>query len=456
MSQPTTTPSVQQPTPPEAALPVRRREIVGWAMFDFANSSYTTLVVTVAFSVYFTKLVAPGDGADFYWGLGILISNLIVILAAPVLGALADDSGRKKLFLAGTYVLCVAGTAALWWVVPGRVALGLTLFVVSNVGYSLGENLAGAFLPEISTPANIGRISGFGWGLGYFGGLACLLVCWPLLDGGFDLGNLSGLRLAWPVTAAFFLVSALPTFIFLRERAPRGEPRPLATYAKNTWRRLSTTAHSLAHFSELARFLAIFFVFSCGLMTVIAFASIFAERTLGFSSGELIVLFMALQLSSAGGAFLFGWVQDRMGARHTIQVTLGLWIAVSVGAYLCHSKALFWAIAVAAGLGIGSLQSASRALVGLFSPVGKSGEFFSFWGLAGKGAYMLGPFVFGALSSLTGSQRTAILANGIFFLAGLLAMFSVDQKRGRDAAEAWEARGADTGDGGVEATAEPA
>jgi UMF1 family MFS transporter len=407
-------------------------------MFDLANSSYTTLVVTVAFSVYFTKLVVPGNRADFLWGLGIFLSNLAVILISPVLGALADDTGRKKLFLAATYLLCVAGTALLWFVLPGQAILGLVLFVVSNVGYSLGENLAGAFLPEISTPATIGRISGFGWGLGYFGGLACLLACWPLLAGGFTLENLGGLRAAWLVTAVFFLVSALPTFIFLRERAPRGPRRPLADYAGATFGRLATTAHSLRHFSELARFLAFFFVFSCGLMTVIAFASIFAERTLGFTSGELILLFMALQLSSAGGAFFFGWVQDKLGARLTIQATLVLWIAVSVGAFYCQTKTLFWVIAIAAGLGIGSLQSASRGLVGLFSPVGKSGEFFAFWGLAGKGAYMLGPVVFGALSSLTGSQRTAILANGIFFVVGLVGMFTVHESRGLAAARAWE------------------
>lgn len=427
------------PAPPDAP-PVRPRELVSWAMFDFANSGYTTLIVTVAFSIYFTKLVAPGGSADFLWGLAIQISNLVVIVMAPPIGAMADDTGRKKLFLAGTYVLCVAGTAALWTVTPGLAILGVVLFIVSNIGFSLGENLASSFLPEISTPANIGRISGFGWGLGYLGGLTCLGLTWPLLSGGFVLDNLASLRAIWLVTAAFFLVAALPTFLFLRERAPRSPARPLVSYVRGSFSRLATTVRSLRHFAELARFLAIFFVFSCGLSTVIAFASIYAERTVGFGPGELIGLFMALQISSAGGAFLFGWIQDTIGARRTIQITLALWVLVSAGAALTTTKGMFWAVALFAGLGIGSLQSASRALVGLFSPVGKSGEFFAFWGLAGKGAFALGPIVFGLISSRTGSQRLAIAANGAFFIIALVAMAWVDERRGRAAAEAWATR----------------
>ena len=435
------------PKPP----PVRPREIVAWAMFDFANSGYTTLIVTVAFGVYFTKLVAPGERADFLWGLGIFASNLAVMLLSPVVGAMADDTGRKKWFLAGTYLLCIAGTAALWWVLPGLVALGLTLFVISNIGFSLGENLVASFLPEISTPANVGRISGFGWGLGYFGGLACLLLNRPLLAGEFVPDNLANLRLVGPTTAAFFVVAALPTFLFLRERAPRGPARSLAAYARASFGRLAATGRMLRQFSDLARFLVLFLLFSCGLTTVIAFASIYAERNLRFSSDELIVLFMALQFAAAGGAFLFGWIQDSIGARRTIQITLVLWLAVSAGAAFATTKALFWGVALASGLGIGSLQSASRAMVGLFSPVGKSGEFFGFWGLAGKGGYMLGPLVFGAISSATGSQRLAIGVNALFFLIGLIGLAWVDERRGLAAAEAWNpARGAE-GEGAGEA-----
>jgi UMF1 family MFS transporter len=418
--------------------PVQKREIFGWAMFDFANSSYTTVIVTVAFSIYFTKIVAPGERADWLWGLAITISNLIVVLLAPVMGAISDDSGRKKHFLFATYAMCVLGTASLYWVLPGGVWLGVCLFVISNVAYSLGENFAGAFLPELSTPANIGRISGFGWGLGYLGGLGCLLLVLPRVSPGFTLENLTNLRITWVLTAAFFLLAGLPTFLLVRERAERGPVRSLREYAGVGFSRLVTSARSLKHFAELGRFLIIFFVYSCGLMSVISFAAIFAERNLGFSAKDLMVLFIVLQLSSAVGAIGFGALQDRLGAKVTIQIALVLWLVLSVSAYLCTSKNVFWFIALAAGLGIGSLQSASRGLVGLFSPRSKAGEFFGFWGLASRGAYALGPLVFGLVSSFSGSQHLALLINAGFFLVGLWLMQYVNEEAGREAAQSWQ------------------
>jgi UMF1 family MFS transporter len=404
-------------------------------MFDFANSSYTTVIVSVAFGIYFTRQVAPEGEGDRLWGFGILLGNLIVCLLSPIVGAIADDSGRKKLFLFGTYLTCVAGTALLYFAAPGRVGLALALFVVSFVGFSFGENLAGAFLPEISTPKNIGRISGLGWGLGYFGGLGCLALVLPLT--GSD--DPERLRLAWPATAVFFLIAALPTFLFLRERAPRGRGTVL-TYVGAGFRRLKETFLAVRHFSELVKFLTVFCVYSMGLTAVIAFAGIFAARTLGFTMGELTALFMVLQLSSAGGAFFFGWVQDKLGAKRTIQTALVLWVLVSVGAYFCQTKGQFWAVGLVAGLAIGSLQSASRGLVGLFAPPAKSAEFFGFWGLAGKFAYMLGPYLFGRISSGTGSQRVAMLSTIAFFVLGLAGMSFISEKRGHAEAEAWNSR----------------
>lgn len=430
--------------------PVRRREIVGWAMFDFANSSYTTLIVTVAFANYFTIMVAPGRNADFLWGLGLFLSNLLVMLMGPVIGAMADDMGRKKAFLAATYTLCVLGTLALYWVLPGMVTLGLVLFVVSNLGFALGENLVASFLPEISTPANVGRISGFGWGLGYFGGLLCLVLCKPLLEGDFTDANLLNVRLAWVITGLFFAIAALPTFFFLRERAPPGPRRRTAEYVRVSLGRLWETRRSLRHFSELARFLAVFFVFSLGLTAVIAFSSIYAKQTLKFTQSELTVLFIGLQLSSAAGAFGFGFIQDKLGARRTIEITLVLWIAVCIACYFANDKGFFTWVAVGAGFGIGSLQSASRGMVGMFSPVTKSAEFFGLWGFAGKGAYTLGPLVFGLISSTTGSQRIAILSTALFFVVGLIGMTRIREERGQAAAREWTERTAQmTGEGGA-------
>jgi MFS transporter, UMF1 family len=412
------------------------KEIVAWAMFDFANSSYTTIIVTVAYSVFFTRVVAAGPAADLWWGRGVWAANLIVLLLSPLVGAISDESGRKKHFLFASYVVCVAGTASLALVGPGDIALGLALFVLSNVAFSFGENFAASFLPEISTPSTIGRISGFGWGLGYFGGLASLLLIKSRIDAGFTVENLANLQSAWLITAGFFLVAGIPTFLFLRERAPR-RSEPLAYYVRNGFGRLRQTWRAAREFDQLVRFLVVFWIFSMGLTSIIAFVGVYAERTVGFAPGELIVLFLVVQVSSAAGAIVFGFVQDRLGALRTIQVTLLLWIAVCSAVWASADKRLFWIVALVAGLGIGSLQSASRAMVGLFSPVDKTGEFFGLWGLAGKAAYACGPLAFGWISSTSGSQRTAVLATGLFFVAGFVALFAVDEAKGRAAAAAW-------------------
>lgn len=409
-------------------------------MFDFANSSYTTIVVTVAFGPYFKALVAPDGRGDALWGAAITVSNLAVVLLSVVAGAVADGAARKKAFLFASYLLCVAGTAGLYFAVPGQAALALCLFVVSNVAFSVGENFMSSFLPELSTPQNIGRISGFAWGLGYVGGLLSLAAIYPLLAGGFTAENLPALRLAWLVCALFFLVAGVPTFLLLRERAL---PTPGLTWTElgaAGLRRVAETAREIRHFSQLARFLVAFFLFQAGLTTMFAFAGIYAIDTVGFEAADLIILFLVLNVAAALGALGFGFIQDRIGVKPTIQITLVLWIAICAAAYFVHTQGQFWGIAMAAGLGIGSLQSAARSMVGLFAPVEKSGEFFGFWGLGGKAAYAVGPLVFGLVSTATGSQRYAILSTGAFFLLGLLFMIPVDAAAGRRAAEEWDLR----------------
>jgi UMF1 family MFS transporter len=417
--------------------PARRREIFAWAMFDFANSSYTTIVVTVAFSVFFTTAVAPAASADLLWGLALGISNVLVLLTAPLLGAAADESGRKKPFLGATYLSCVALTAALYFVTPGRVGLAMALFVLSNIAFAHGENLVAAFLPEISTPATAGRISGLGWGLGYFGGLASLLLVRPLMAAGLDAGNLERVRWIWPLTAGFFLLAALPTFLWLRERARRDAWRGVAAYARRGFGRLATTARSLEHFRDLARFLVVMFVYSLGFTVAVAFSGIFARTTLGFTANELVALFLILQLASAAGAVGFGWLQDLVSPRRALQGSLGIWIFVGLASAACQTKGQFLAIGLAAGVGIGSLQAATRGVISTFAPPSKSGEIFGFWGLALRAAFALGPIFFGVVSAASGSQRLAVLVTTLFFVAGLVGLQGVDHARGTAAAREW-------------------
>jgi len=421
--------------------PASLREIVGWCMFDFANSSYTTLIVTVAFSIYFMGAVCEGGGvsrehAELLWGLGNWVSQAIVLLSAPVVGAITDCSGSKKRFLLVSYLGCVLGTACLGLVGPGDIALGLVLFVVSNFFYSSGENIVAAFLPEIAPPERMGRVSGLGWALGYLGGLASLAVCYPLLSGGLGPEREVPVRLSFVVVAVFFLLAGLPTFLWLKERAVAQPLPPGRGYVGVGFSRVLETLGRVRRYRQLFRFLFVFWSYSCGIFIVVAFANQFGEKEIGMGFGDLMLLFIVLQIAASAGAFGFGTLQDRVSSKAAIQISLFLWLVACVGAYLTHSKLGFIAVGVVAGVAMGSSQSAARALVGCFSPVERTGEFFGFWGLFWKLAG-LGPVLFG-LSRQWLDMRAAILATGGFFVLGIAGMLFIDEKEGRAAAAAKE------------------
>jgi UMF1 family MFS transporter len=314
----------------------------------------------------------------------------------------------------------------------------LAIFIVANFAYSSGENFIASFLPEIARPDDMGKISGFGWALGYIGGLLCLVCCFPFIKDGIEASNP---LVPWTcmVVAVFFLLAGIPTFLWVRERKTASTLPHGSTYFTAGIRQIQDTFQHLKNFKELFKFLIIFAVYNCGVTTVVYFASIYADKTIGLTAGELIWFFLITQVSASLGAFLFGLIQDRIGARNTIFITLSLWLCVTVGAYFSTTKWMFYIVGNLAGLGLGSSQSAARAMVGLFSPVEKTGEFFGFWGLFWKLSTAVGPMLFGIISSTTGSQRTAILSTGAFFLCGIVGMFFVNEKEGIAAARNFHA-----------------
>ena len=402
---------------PAKQYPVKRREILGWCCFDFANSAFTTLIITVVYAVYFQKVVAANDPrAAGWWGTALAASQLVVLLLAPFVGSYADVTARKKTFLIGTAVLCSLATAALYFVGPGEVVLALLLVGVANLAFSLSENLCAAFLPEISTPANVGRISGYGWSFGYLGGLLSLVLALLIIRSGEG-------RVPWTfvMTGAFFFLASLPTLLLLRERA---QPRVLLT-GENAlslgWRLLLQLKHELPQPRTLAVFFVALTVFLSGLLAVVAFAALYATEVIGMSEAEVIGLFVVLQLAGVAGAFGFGFLQDRSGAKLPLVVSLLLWIGVCVGAALSHTKAEFYGVSALAGVGMGALQSSARAVVATLTPEGRSGEFFGYWGFFGKLAGVIGPLVFGWLVTGFG-YRAAIGVNAGFFLVGLLIL----------------------------------
>lgn len=402
------------------ASPVTRREIFGWCCFDFANSAFTTIIVTVVYAVYFKDVVAGGAAeAAGWWGRTLALSQAAVIVLAPWLGAMADYTGRKKRLLLGSAAVCSAATALLALTGPGDLWLAVTLVALANVAFCLSESACASFLPEISTPANVGRISAYGWSFGYMGGLLSLALALGLIVG---LG--ASARWTFLMTGVFFIVATLPTLLFLRERA---QPRALAGgegFATAGWRAMVRTARELPRHRTLAGFFVAFTLFLSGLMAIITFASLFGAEVLRLTATENLLLFAGLQVSSALGALAFGILQDRLGAKPALVTSLLLWIVVCGWAAFCRTKTEFFIIGAIAGLGIGSIQSASRAVVSALTPTGRAGEFFGFWSLFARLGGVIGPLLMGELATAHGF-RIAVLANGGFFLAGLAVVLAL-------------------------------
>jgi MFS transporter, UMF1 family len=413
-----------------------RREVFGWAMFDFANSSFTTVIVTTLFAIHFREHVAEGQNS--LWGVAIAVSQILVVLSAPFIGALADFSGSKKLLLFGSYVGCVAMTAALGLVPMSALVATMCLFVLANFCFSSGENLVAGFLPEISATENVGKVSGLGWALGYFGGIGSILLAGRLSA---DLQPADANRVVCLTTAVFFLFAGIPTFLLVRERKIRETMPPGSTYLTIGFRRVAATWRRIRDFSQLLRFLTLFLVFNTGVTTVVAFSFIYAKTEFGFTDQDMETLFVAINVAAAGGAFACGYLQDRFGSRSVLQAVLALWTTVVVIAALAGTKGAFWVAGIGVGVCIGSTQAASRALVARFSPTARAGEFLGFWGSFGKLSAVVGPLLFGVLSDAV-SMRTAVAMTVIWFLLGFVGMFFIDEAKGIEEARAADEQGA--------------
>jgi UMF1 family MFS transporter len=404
-----------------------RKEVLAWCLYDFADSSFTTLIVTVAYGLYFRSVVAGDLGAvaDLYWGISISVSMIAVAILSPVLGAIADASARKKFFLAGFALTSIAFTASLVTVGRGDLWMGMLLFIIANIGYEGAHVFYNGFLLEVASEADIGRISGYGWATGYIGGLVALLVAYPLTSAGLGPEGAGTYRLTFPLVALFFLVFSLPLFVTLRERAVAAKVRQAHRFREGL-RRLRETFRHVRRLKDLLRFLLAFVVYNDGVATVIAFSAIYAMHVIGFS---------VTQLSAFAGAFGAGYLVDFWGARRTILLTLVLWCGTVTGAYLVHSVPAFFVVGIAASLGMGSTQTASRSLMGLLIPPGRNAEFFGFYALTGKVSAVVGPLLYGTVAAWAGSERPAVLSLVLFFLAGLGLLLLVDVPRGRAAAE---------------------
>jgi len=410
-------------------------------MFDFANSGYTTVVLSTVFSAYFVKVIVGADhaigSATFYWTLATSIANLVVLSTAPVVGAIADYSGYKKRFLAFSAFACVVFTALLATAQPGEMLYAMMLVILATVMFAAGENLIAAFLPEISPPEHMGRISGYGWSLGYVGGIVVLAMCLAYVTWASARGQTAQnyVPVTMLITAAVFAFAALPTFLWLPERAPHQTLGAGNSYIKVGFERVMETFHRSRHYRDLWRALLAMAVYHCGIYTVIVLAAVYASKVMGFTTPDTIRLIMVVNVTAAVGAFFFGWFQDRIGSIKAIQAVLVLWIVSMLMVVFLHTRTEFWIAANLIGIAMGASQSGGRALIGQFSPVDQAAEFFGFWGLATKLSAIIGPLAYGLITVLTkGDHQAALLATTLFFVIGLIILGGVNEARGRQAA----------------------
>ena len=409
---------------------VKLREVWAWSMYDFANSAYTTVVITAVFGAYFVGVVAAGkDWATFAWTAALSVSYAAILLTGPLIGAWADAHAAKQPLLLVTTVGCVIFTAALYTAGPGAVALSLALLIVSNYFFGAGENLIAAFLPELASSNAMGRVSGWGWSFGYLGGLAALGLCLFYITSNSGKPASDTVPVTMLITAAFFAVAAAPTFLFLRERAT---PQPRM---ESPWARVRDTLRHSRQYRDLRRFLVCLLFYQAGITAVVALAAIYAEQAMKFTMQQTITLILVVNVTAAIGAFGFGYLQDAIGHVRAVALTLVGWIIMVLIAGFSHTAASFWLAANLAGLCMGSAQAAGRAVVGYLSPPARLAEFFGLWGLAVKAASIFGPLTYGLVTWIfAGNHRLGIFATGVYFVIGLALLRGIDIERGRKAA----------------------
>ncbi|GAB4389860.1 MAG: MFS transporter [Thermodesulfovibrionales bacterium] len=395
----------------------RKREVASWCLFDFANSSYSAVISAVVFPVYYARaIVGNADGlGDLWWGRAVSLSMVAVAVSSPVLGGIADYFGIRKRLLFSFTLLCVASVAMFSFLERGMVVEGFLLAVAANIGLEGGMVFYNSFLPLIAGREYQGRVSSWGYAVGYAGSMLSLLISLPLVNRGlFDY--------TWLMVACFFAAFSLPAFIFLPRDTKTGRLAEAASRGlRYTWR----TLKGLWRDREARKFLVAYLIYADGVSTVIVFSSLFAATTLGFEPAELVVLYLVVQATALAGAFAMAKPVDYWGPKKVVTVALVLWSAVCVVAFFIVSKQHFWILASFAGLGLGTVQSSTRAFFAQFIPEGHESEYFGVYSLAGKSSAVVGPLVFGYVSTSFGSQRPAILSVALFFVLGLVIIQAV-------------------------------
>lgn len=412
---------------------VSKKEIWAWSAFDFANSGYTTVVLTAVFNAYFVGVIcSDASWATLLWTSVIATSNIASILLMPFIGAAADLKANKKFWLILMSLLCILGTIGLYFTQEGTILLAIFMVIISNVGYNVGETLNSAFLPELAPEESLGKVSGWGWSFGYCGGLLTLGVSLVIVSFMQQNGAQAHDYVPYTmlVTAVVFLIAATPLALWLKERAiPRTHARFLSL-VKESQLSLIQTYKALPQHKNFAYLVSSGLFFQAGIAVVVTLAAIYANQVMGFSEAETIFMVLLVNITAAIGAFAFGYIEDRIGHKYALMLTLVIWLGMIGVGYYAQTKAVFWIAANLAGIAMGSSQSAGRALVGALAPENQRAAFYSFWNVALWIANIIGPMTYGILTWMTNNDhRFALLMTGLFFLIGLILLVPIRLKK---------------------------
>lgn len=397
------------------------KEVFNWSLFDFANSTFATIVVAFVFAIYFKKVVAFNEPiADFYWSMAINISMIAVAVLSPVLGAASDHFSNKKKYLVFFTFLCIITTGLLYFVTEGMILAGMILFILANIGFQAGLGFYDAFIKEISTPKNYNRVSSLGYAVGYLGSLASLAAVIVLQDTP---------RLTFIACAIMFLFFSLPMFLFVKEKKMPAGISNAGNFLVIGFKRTADTLKHIKNYKNIRNFLIAYFLYIDGVNTIIFFSANYAQTTLAFTIPDLILFFIIVQVTALAGSFLFGWIADKMGTKKTISFIIICWAILTLMVFLADSKIIFLVIGAFAGTFLGSSQALSRSFMSSITPDDKKTEFFGFYSLFEKTSTILGPLTFGLVSWLTGNQRYAVISILIFFIIGYFAFRKVEENK---------------------------
>ena len=416
---------------------IPRKSVAAWAFYDFANSAFTTLIVTFIYAAYFTQGIAENETlGTAQWAWAITITALAVAVLSPYLGAIADQYGLRQRFLLVSTIVAIAGSVLLFIPGEGQVLSALVIFTVANVAFEMSNVFYNAYLPDVAPREKIGRVSGFGWGLGYVGGLVCLVVALfgfvkteaPLL--GFSTENFEHIRATNLLVAAWYAVFAIPIFVWVKGRKPEriGDLRNVLKSANAQL--LGTFRDIRARYKQLLRFLIARLVYNDGLITLFAFGGVYAVGTFDFTTEDVIIFGIALNATAGLGAILFGYLDDWLGGKTAIHLSLAGLIAFATVGILAPNASWFWIAGLGAGVMVGPNQSASRSLMGRFVPPEKKNEFFGFFAFSGKATSFLGPLLLGQITLWVGNQRAGMATIIAFFLVGMVLLARVNEKAG--------------------------